>query len=478
MANVHVIEIDIILNGETIDIANLQKNMKIDEVRQYINSQNIEEILNKNFVFLRNNNPLTKTLEKKLPLEKIIDNKRIFIALQENDQPKNDILPKNIPIKDVKEISSNEPKNFPKKDEIEISSDKPKNIPIKGSIEIQSDENSSIKYYQYPNIEFTSEEEDKSKVVLLVGKTGDGKSTFINALVNIYLGIQLEDNFRYLLINDKKADQQKSVTTDIKIYKIRPKEGLNYPLLKIIDTPGFGDTSGKSEDMKHIKSFQNLFETILMTINCICFIVKASDIRIDPHQEYILNCVMNLFAENTKENFMVGVTNFIASDDSEIPNIISEALSKENNFYYENILKKDNVDRQEILNSNWYFASNNTTIIKNITKINNKSRMIWEETNENIKKFITKISLLESKNIKESFNIIKNREELKIEIEGLTVKMEKIILSQKRLEENQKQNTNILYDIKEQEKVILDIQTKLDEKKKYSKHSTNEKFFR
>ena len=455
MANENIIKLDILLDNEVLDIAYLKKDMKLNEVREYINSQNFEEISNNNFLFLKDNSPLKKRLENKLALEEIINNNKLFLSLQENISNQNKTLPNNISLKGEPEIPSD--KNSLQKETL------PNNIPIKGAIEITSNKNVLKKYYQYPNIEFTSEEEDQSKVVLLVGKTGDGKTTFINALVNVCLGIQFEDNFRYLLVNQQNVDQQKSVTKNINIYKIRPKEGLNFPFIKIIDTPGFGDTEGIDEDMKHIKCFQKLFEDQLMTINCICFIVKAADSRVDPHQEYILNCIMDLFAENIRDNFMVGVTN--KSDDYE-PNIISNALSRENNFYYINILKKENVKREDILNSNWYFASNNITIINHEPKINKKSKLIYEDECENIIKFINKIKSLEGVNIKESANIVKNREELKNEIEGLATKMERIISSQRRLEENQQQSKNILDDIKQQEKVISALKPLIDEKKK------------
>ena len=80
-------------------------------------------------------------------------------------------------------------------------------------------------YYKYSNIERTSNHKlvyqyffDKYKVedysdayvVLFCGKTGDGKTTAINAFFNIVKGVQLEDNFRFILITEpkKKKDRQ------------------------------------------------------------------------------------------------------------------------------------------------------------------------------------------------------------------------------------------------------------------------------
>ena len=123
-----------------------------------------------------------------------------------------------------------------------------KNIPLKNAIELTSDGNKPIKYYLYPEIDFTKEELNNCKVLLIIGQTGHGKTTFINALINIYLGINIYDNFRYLLVQNENNDQLESITKEITVYKIRSKEGLNFPPLIIIDTPGFSDTGGEKED--------------------------------------------------------------------------------------------------------------------------------------------------------------------------------------------------------------------------------------
>ena len=54
--------------------------------------------------------------------------------------------------------------------------------------------------------------------ILVIGETGHGKSTWINALINYLQGIQLEEKVRYNLFNEKKLqdDYQKIYGTKIK----------------------------------------------------------------------------------------------------------------------------------------------------------------------------------------------------------------------------------------------------------------------
>ena len=325
---------------------------------------------------------------------------------------------------------------------------KKKNQPIKGSIEILSSKKSKIKYYKYPHITFTSSEENESKVVLLIGKTGDGKSTFINAIVNIYLGIQFDDNFRYLLINNENEDQRKSITKNITVFNIRPKKGLNFPPLKIIDTPGFGDTEGFEEDKKNIVNFKNLFEKQLCSINSICYIVKAPDCRVSIHEEYIFKSIIGLFAENVKENFFVGVTHFCPLNSSEIPNIIENSLSSKNSFYHKYILEKNNLSEDNNLESKWYFSSNNKIIFDNTIEGNSMEKLIWNKTVEEIKFYIEKkVKNSKNKKIKESEEVIKNRMELTVQIDGLKNKLERYFKNKGLTEYNKKQKEKYLKEI-------------------------------
>ena len=351
---------------------------------------------------------------------------------------------------------------------IETNNNIERNKPIVGAklSSKDSDNISNIKYYEYPEITFTNEEEVNSKAVLLIGETGAGKSTFLNAIINIYLGITIDDDFRYIkptkkslknnpVENNEKDLAKKKVMSDTKeitVYKIRPKDGLNFPPLKIVDTPGFGDTDGKKEDENHFTKFKDCFIKKLAYINCICYFVKSTENRFTERQEYIFNCFMKLFDKNINKNFIVGITNFFAVGEEE-PEAINIFIN--NDFYYKNILNSDNLPEEEILKTYWYFASDNKIIFDNKIKRTDGEKLKWNYTEKEIKKFIeNKIKKLQKITLKESGEILRIRYELKVENESLFSRIEQLLKEKEVYEFNKNQIDNFKNDIEEQEKLI------------------------
>lgn len=153
------------------------------------------------------------------------------------------------------------------KDEIKIEFRK-KNVPLQNAQLIR--EENGIKIYQYPTIEFTKFEEASANIILIVGQTGSGKTTFINGFINYLMGIELDDDFRYVLIIEKEKLKTESQTKGLHIYNIRSKI-MN---LKIIDTQGYGDTSGISEDEKITMTIKDSFMKELNSLNTVLFVVK------------------------------------------------------------------------------------------------------------------------------------------------------------------------------------------------------------
>lgn len=107
-------------------------------------------------------------------------------------------------------------------------------------------------------------DEAESKTIIVLGQTGSGKTTLLNSLVNFILGVEFEDDFRYVIIDEKhvqgqeEIDQTKSVTQNTTIYYI--KKYKDFPSIILIDTPGFGDTSGPDKDKKIIEILKILLK--------------------------------------------------------------------------------------------------------------------------------------------------------------------------------------------------------------------------
>ena len=173
---------------------------------------------------------------------------------------------------------------------------------------IPDEDDKTIQTYKYTSVELTPEEEEKAKVILLIGQTGNGKTTLINFLINILLGVEYKDDFRFKIVVEKKRlDESQSNTEGVKCYNIRLK-GYPYPI-RIIDSQGVGDTRGTELDEQLIPKIKEIFLSI-NHINCIYFIVKETDIRLASSQQYIYKTCLDVFAKDVNKNFILIVNKF------------------------------------------------------------------------------------------------------------------------------------------------------------------------
>ena len=68
--------------------------------------------------------------------------------------------------------------------------------------------------YQYHYDKYDKKDFKNAKIILFIGKTGDGKTTAINAFFNIIKGIKREDKYRYILIKEPKKKKRSSRITN------------------------------------------------------------------------------------------------------------------------------------------------------------------------------------------------------------------------------------------------------------------------
>uniref|UniRef100_A0A914WYC3 G domain-containing protein n=1 Tax=Plectus sambesii TaxID=2011161 RepID=A0A914WYC3_9BILA len=155
------------------------------------------------------------------------------------------------------------------------------------------------------------------KVILIVGGTGSGKSTFINSLANYLYEVNFEHPFRFQLITErdnateaKTSDSWKSQTKKITAYELNDTR-LPY-CLTLVDTPGFGDTEGLERDkltFDYIKRwFEQRDENGLHTIDAVCTVVKGTEARFNAQVKHELRSVQSLFGLDMKGNMMYVLT--------------------------------------------------------------------------------------------------------------------------------------------------------------------------
>ena len=113
-----------------------------------------------------------------------------------------------------------------------------------------------------------------AKTMVVFGETGCGKSTFLNSIANYILGVELEDNFRYLIIAEDTRSQKGSITSVITDYYLKDK--LTNTVYRLIDTPGLGDTRGFEKDEQIVEMVRQKFKKDLETVHNVLFVIKSS----------------------------------------------------------------------------------------------------------------------------------------------------------------------------------------------------------
>ncbi|CAF3398635.1 unnamed protein product [Rotaria sp. Silwood2] len=168
--------------------------------------------------------------------------------------------------------------------------------------------------------------------ILLLGESGVGKSTFINAFAN-YLYFQsldeaqhgkpiviipvsftmtINDNFDEQIIkfgeidsNENHNDIGQSVTQKCKSYVFNIS---NEKKLRFIDIPGFGDTRGNNQDNLNMEEIFSFLHNISY-LNGICLLFKPEVVQLNS---YLYSCCIQLFdyfGENIRDYFIFCFTN-------------------------------------------------------------------------------------------------------------------------------------------------------------------------
>src|SRR6185312_5955572 len=173
----------------------------------------------------------------------------------------------------------------------------------------------------------TSENETN---ILLLGETGVGKSTFINAFVN-YLKFETlydaKDGELEVLITSKfTVTDENYEMKSIKIGDNDPNEltdgegtsstqgctdyefMMGNALVRLIDTPGIGDTRGLDKDKEN---FENILKYIARYkhLNGICILLKPNSARLTVVFRFCIQELLSHLHRNAKDNIVFCFTN-------------------------------------------------------------------------------------------------------------------------------------------------------------------------
>ncbi|CAF0951423.1 unnamed protein product [Adineta ricciae] len=163
--------------------------------------------------------------------------------------------------------------------------------------------------------------------VLLIGESGVGKSTFINALVNYFTFETIERaqaNKPIVLIPGE--DSPNSCKSYVFNFGAKDRRRL-----RIIDTPDFGNT----RDMQHILEYIH----DLTHLNAICFLLKPNMTRMADLVSTCLNQFFELLGSKFSRNVIFCFTNarptFYTPGES-APSLKDIPFNKENTFCFDN----------------------------------------------------------------------------------------------------------------------------------------------
>ena len=186
------------------------------------------------------------------------------------------------------------------------------------------------------------EKKVSEKVIMLVGATGSGKTTLINAMINYVLGVKWEDDCRFKLIEEtERANQAVVETSWITAYTIHHREEYQIPYtLTIIDTPGFGDVAGIMKDKQITERFRTYFNTSsdkgIDHIDAVGFVVDAGFVRLTHTQRYIFDCILSLFGKDMQDNIFMLLTFADAHEPYALGAIKAANLPYNNYFTFNN----------------------------------------------------------------------------------------------------------------------------------------------
>jgi predicted Fe-S protein YdhL (DUF1289 family) len=229
----------------------------------------------------------------------------------------------------------------------------------------------SVPVFRYPRSKTQQPPPGRVYTFLVIGETGSGKTTLLDAFTNLLANQNFKDRWRWKLVDeDHMANKQSgaSQTTDVTYYYVWDERNDNNQKchVRIIDTPGFGDTSGIDVDETIVQKFRQLFESgEVPELDYILVVVKASEARWSNRQRYIHNRIEELFGKDARDRFVLMCT----FADGGVPQCLD-------------VLKPHMHWQKE-------FKFNNSALYADPERDDPTIKFFWDLGNDSVKRFLT-----------------------------------------------------------------------------------------
>eukprot|EP01061_Rhynchopus_euleeides_P001528 TRINITY_DN1108_c0_g1_i2.p1 TRINITY_DN1108_c0_g1~~TRINITY_DN1108_c0_g1_i2.p1 ORF type:complete len:472 (+),score=219.89 TRINITY_DN1108_c0_g1_i2:158-1417(+) len=215
-------------------------------------------------------------------------------------------------------------------------------------------------------------------------------------MANWAAGVQYSDSVRYRLVVEPAKDQAFSQTQAVTTYHVTC-EKFSY-VLRLIDTPGFGDTSGVERDEQITK---DIYDTLQKEdeIHGVCFVAAASLPRLTVTQQYIINKVLTMFGTDSVSNIFLLVT-FADGKKAQVLNAI-----KASGFPY---------------NDKMCFHFNNSALFSKGEDRNEYSKNFWSMGEASMERFFQLLSTKEPFNLSKTKDVINTQKKLQNYVASIT----------------------------------------------------------